>query len=67
MQKSKKSNFFDPNPIFFNLNMNYECFKLSIEVSDMSYNQFLVILRTFLWGEDSSPPCGSVFSKAHVE
>ena len=48
VKKSKKSNFFCSKSYFFYLNMNYKCSKLSIEVSDMPYNQFLVILRTFL-------------------
>ena len=48
VKKSKKSNFFCSKSYFFYLNMNYKCSKLSIEVSDMSYNQFLVILRAFL-------------------
>ena len=47
VKKSKKSNFFCSKSYFFYLNMNYKCSKLSIEVSDMSYNQFLVILS--LW------------------
>ena len=47
-QKVEKVKFFFSESYFFYLNMNYKCSKLSIEVSDMSYNQFLVILRTFL-------------------
>ena len=48
VKKSKKSNFFCSKSYFFYLNMNYKCSKLSIEVSDMPYNQFLATLRTFL-------------------
>ena len=51
MQKSKSRKslilFCSKSPFFY-LNMNYKCSKISIELSDMSYNQFLVILRTFL-------------------
>ena len=69
VKKLKKSNFFCSKSYFFYLNMNYKCSKLSIEVSDMSYNQLLVILRTFLQGGKILPPtpCGSIFSRAHVE
>ena len=68
VKKSKNSNFFCSKSYFFYLNMNYKCSKLSIEVSDMPYNQFLVILRTFLQrGRFFPPPCGNVFSRAHVE
>ena len=56
VKKSKKSNFFLFQILFFYLNMNHKCSKLSIEVSDMSYNQFLVILRTFLQGGRFFPP-----------
>ena len=56
VKKSKKSNFFCSKSYFFYLNMNYKCSKLSIEVSDMSYNQFLVILRAFLQGGKILPP-----------
>jgi len=48
VKKLKMFNFFCSKSYFFYLNMNYKCSKLSIEVSNMSYNQFLIILRTFL-------------------
>ena len=48
VKKVEKVKFFCSKSYFFYLNMNYKCSKPSIEVSDMSYNQFLVILRTFL-------------------
>ena len=47
VKKSKKSNFFCSKSYFFYLNMNYKCSKLSIEVSDMPYNQFFIFDTVF--------------------